>query len=239
MGLMRLNKFIAESGICSRRNADNLIQEGRISVNENIITALGFKIDTDIDTIAYDGEKIQNTEKVYYLLNKPAGYITTSDDERDRNKVVDLVKTKARIFSVGRLDRDTTGVLLLTNDGEFSNFLTHPKNKIDREYLAILNKEFDFDNLFSLKQIDLEDGKVNILSLKKGKNNSQVLIKLAEGRNRVVKRIFEKLGYEVMKLHRISFAGFTTEGLQLGKFKKISYIEITKVFNKYAKSNKN
>lgn len=236
MNLIRLNKYISEAGICSRRKADELIASGRISVNSEIITELGFKINPEKDIVALDGEKIHNEKKVYFVLNKPAGYICTSSDEKGRKKVIDLIKVKQRIFSVGRLDRDTTGVLILTNDGEFANLLTHPKNEVLREYLVTLDKNIDFEKLRKIKVIELDDGPVKIISIKETKSPNEVIIKLNEGRNHIVKRLFNELGFRVKKLHRISFAGITVAGLAFGNFRKLSYIEVLNIKNKYKKN---
>lgn len=236
MSLIRLNKYISEAGICSRRKADELIVSGRISVNSEIITELGFKINPEKDIVALDGEKIHNEKKVYFVLNKPAGYISTSSDEKGRKKVIDLIKVKQRIFSVGRLDRDTTGVLILTNDGEFANLLTHPKNEVLREYLVTVDKNIDFEKLRKIKVIELEDGPVNIISIRETKSPNEVIIKLNEGRNHIVKRLFNRLGFRVKKLHRISFAGITAAGLEFGNFRKLSYIEVLNIKNKYKKN---
>ena len=138
---VRLNKYLAECGVASRRKSDELIAEGRVTVNGNIILELGTKIDTDNDEISIDGEKLKVQSKVYYILNKPKGIITTTSDDKKRKTVVDLIKTNKKIFPVGRLDFNTTGLLLLTNDGEFSNYLTHPINGIEREYEVKLDKE--------------------------------------------------------------------------------------------------
>lgn len=234
MALMRLNKFLSEAGITSRRNADNLIKEGRIQVNNKIVTELGFKIDPNKDKVYFDGELIKPPKFVYYIFHKPAGYITTLKDEKKRKTIFDLIKLPYRVFPVGRLDRDTTGVLLLTNDGDFANFLTHPKNKILREYIATLDKPLPETLIKSLKIINLSDGPVKIDSVAYAdKSKKKIQIALREGRNRIVKRIFAKLGFQVKALHRISYAGFRVNNIPLGKLVQIPESEIKKVYSKH------
>jgi len=235
--LVRLNKYLSENGVCSRRTADELIKEGRIQVNRRQVSELGMKIDPAKDSIFVDGEGIKKTKPVYYLFHKPAGYITTLKDEKNRKTIFDILKIKQRVFPIGRLDRDTTGVLLLTNDGDFANLLTHPKNKVSRDYIATLGKEASAARLAGLKKIDLEDGPVRIEEININKSNPfKVKITLQEGRNRVVKRIFAKLGYEVKKLHRSNYAGFTLEELPLGAVKKIHYSKIEETIKRYEKN---
>jgi len=161
MERMRLNKFLSEAGIASRRKADELILEGRIEVNGKVVNQLGFRIDPKKDEVTFDGEPVKMQKYVYYLFHKPAGFITSHKDEKGRKTIFDIIKIKERVFPVGRLDRDTTGVLILTNDGDFANFLMHPKNKIPREYIATLDKPFD-EPFTKLKKVNLEDGPVNI-----------------------------------------------------------------------------
>lgn len=233
---VRLNKYLSEAGVCSRRAADELIKEGRIQVNGKRVTELGKKVSPSVDLISVDGEYIRKVKPVYYLFHKPAGYITTANDEKNRKTIFDIIKIKQRVFPIGRLDRDTTGVLLLTNDGDFANLLTHPKNRVPREYIATLNKEVGTSRLDGITNVELEDGVVRIEKIHVLKSNPQkVKIVLQEGRNRVVKRIFTKLGYEVKKLHRTNYAGFTIEGLPLGVVKKIHYSKIEEIIKRYEK----
>ncbi len=236
MTKVRLNKFLSESGVCSRRAADELITQGRIEINGKVVTELGIKISPDKDRVTFDGEPVRKAKHVYYVFNKPFGYITTANDEKNRKTIFDIFESKERVFSVGRLDRDTTGILLLTNDGEFANLLTHPKNEVPREYIATLNKPFHLTGMNFNKEINLEDGVVKINLIKPFENDlSKVKIVLTEGRNRVVKRLFEKWGYEVKNLHRVFFAGFTVYDLPIGKWKKIPYSKIKKIYERYAK----
>lgn len=233
MEKMRLNKFLSEAGVASRRKADELILEGRIEVNGKVVNQLGFKIDPEKDEITFDGEPVKLKNFVYYLFHKPAGYITSLKDEKGRKTIFDIIKVKERVFPVGRLDRDTTGVLILTNDGDFANFLMHPKNKIPREYIATLDKPFE-EPLTKLKKVHLEDGIVNVDSVEFIDSTRRKLkLILREGRNRVVKRIFGKFGYSVKALHRSSYAGFRVDKIPVGKLIKISPSEIKRIYTKY------
>ncbi len=233
MEKMRLNKFLAEAGVASRRKADELILEGRIEVNGKVVNKFGLKIDPEKDKVTFDGEPVKLRKFVYYLFHKPAGYITSLKDEKGRKTIFDIIRTKERIFPVGRLDRDTTGVLILTNDGDFANFLMHPKNQIPREYIATLDKPFE-EPLQKLKKVHLEDGVVNIDSIEfLDSSRRKLKIILKEGRNRVVKRIFAKFGYSIKALHRSSYAGFRVDKIPVGALVKISPSEIKRIYNKY------
>ncbi len=233
MERMRLNKFLSEAGIASRRKADELILEGRIEVNGKVVNQLGFRIDPKKDEVTFDGEPVKMQKFVYYLFHKPAGFITSHKDEKGRKTIFDIIKIKERVFPVGRLDRDTTGVLILTNDGDFANFLMHPKNKIPREYIATLDKPFD-EPFTKLKKVNLEDGPVNIDTIEfLDSSRKRLKIILREGRNRVVKRIFAKFGYSVKALHRSSYAGFRVDKIPVGKLVKILPSEIKRIYSKY------
>lgn len=233
MEKMRLNKFLSEAGIASRRKADELIFEGRIEVNGKVVNQLGFKIDPEKDEVTFDGEPVKLKKFIYYLFHKPAGYITSLRDEKGRKTIFDIIKVKERVFPIGRLDRDTTGVLILTNDGDFANFLMHPKNKIPREYIATLDKPFE-EPLTKLKKVHLDDGPVNVDSIEfLNASRRKLKLILREGRNRVVKRIFAKFGYSVKALHRSSYAGFRVDKIPVGKLVPISPSEIKRIYNKY------
>lgn len=233
--MMRLNKFIAGTGITSRRKAEELILQGRITVNSRTITDLAYKVEPGKDEILLDGEKIAVRKHLYFLLNKPAGVVTTTNDEKNRKTVVDLIKTNERIYPVGRLDYDTTGVLLLTNDGDFSQLLTHPGNKVPREYEVKLNKPLlveDREKL--LKGIFLKGskGKFIRISAVSRNNFSQVRVTAVEGRNHFVKNMFGTLGYKVLALDRISYAGIRAD-ISTGKYRKLTDTEIRLVTEKY------
>lgn len=220
---MRLNRYIATSGICSRREADQHISAGLVSVNGKVVSEMGYKVQPG-DEVRYNGERIRAEKKVYLLLNKPKGFITTMDDPKARKTVMDLIggACKERIYPVGRLDRATTGVLLFTNDGDMAKKLTHPSHGARKIYSVTLDKNFkraDFNRL--LEGIELEDGPIaaDSLSYVDEKVKNHVGIELHSGRNRIVRRIFEYLGYEVTTLDRTSFAGLTKKQLKRGQYR--------------------
>ena len=234
---IRLNKYLANAGICSRREADVLIQTGVVSINNVIVTELGYKIKPG-DTVQYDGETINAEKKRYVLLNKPKGFITTMDDPRGRKTVMTLVSKacKERIFPVGRLDRETTGLLLFTNDGDMAKKLTHPRYQAKKLYHVELNKSVnkaDFEKL--LNGVDLEDGKskVDQVSFVDDASSREVGVEIHSGKNRIVRRLFEALGYEVVKLDRVQFASITKKDLPRGMYRhltehEVSYLKMTK-----------
>ncbi|MFP4046697.1 MAG: pseudouridine synthase [Bacteroidota bacterium] len=230
---IRLNKFIANSGICSRREADDLIKNGLITVNGEKVTELGAKVNPG-DDVRYKNQKLKSEKPVYILLNKPKDVVTTLSDEKDRRTVIDIVKNACpqRVYPVGRLDRNTTGVLLLTNDGELAKRLTHPKYKKRKIYHVVLDKPVvkrDMDEM--VKGIELEDGVIaaDTVNYPEEEDKTQVGIEIHSGQNRVVRRIFEKLGYKVKKLDRVYFAGLTKKNLQRGKWRFLTEKEINKL----------
>lgn len=226
---VRLNKYISQCGIASRRKADLLIEEGRISVNGKTVTSLGYQVDTQKDLVKFDGEKVKSEKLVYFLLNKPKGVITSTSDEKNRKTVVDLINTKNSIFPVGRLDYNTTGVLLLTNDGDFANKLTHPSNKFIREYEVILSDEITLEVEQKLLRGIILDGRksrfININFPKKEKRDF-VQVSTEEGRNHFVKKMFDIVGLNVNKLDRIKFGEFTSAGLKRGEYRQLTSREI-------------
>lgn len=229
--LVRLNKFISNAGICSRREADDLITAGLISVNGKIVTELGTKISRS-DEVKYNNETMRKERHVYVLLNKPKDFITTADDPEKRNTVMELVASacKERIYPVGRLDRNTTGILLLTNDGELTKKLTHPSSNVAKVYHVELDKNVKLIDLEKIGEgMELEDGfiKVDEIAYANTTDGSQVGIQLHSGRNRIVRRIFESLGYEVKKLDRVSFAGLTKKDLPRGRWRFLTDLEIS------------
>ena len=233
----RVSKFIANSGYASRRNVEKLIMEGKVLVNGEV-AILGQKVSNN-DVIEVDGTIINhNTGNYeYYLLNKPRGVISTSSDEKGRKTIVDLIDTKTRIYPVGRLDYDTTGAILLTNDGELTNKLIHPKNKIDKVYLAKVSGIMLVNDLKKLeKGIKIDDyktspAKVKLKSYDKKTNTSLVLITIHEGHNHQVKKMFEVVGYDVKKLTRLSFAGFDVKSLKSGEYRKLSLKEVQRLYS--------
>ena len=228
---MRLNRFLAHAGICSRRDADALIADGMVTVNGKIITEMGFKVGPT-DDVRYAGERLKSERKVYVLLNKPKGFITTVDDEKARKTVMDLVANacKERIYPVGRLDRATTGVLLLTNDGALAKKLTHPSHGAKKIYQVTLDKAFEAGDMVKLKKgLTLNDGPVTIDRAEFVQEDDLFTlgVELHVGRNRIVRRIFEHLGYEVVKLDRTSFGGLTKKSLERGQYRLLNEKEIS------------
>jgi len=233
-GLIRLNRYIANSGVCSRRKADELIAAGVVSVNGEAVTELGAKVDPAKDDIKYNGERLKREKMVYVLLNKPKDYITTTDDPQERHTVMELVSkaTKERIYPVGRLDRNTTGLLLMTNDGNLAEKLSHPRNNISKIYNVELNKSLtqgDFNKI--VFGLELEDGfvKPDDLSYVIGGSKKEVGVQIHSGKNRIVRRIFESLGYEVVKLDRVVYANLTKKDLPRGRWRYIEERELVQL----------
>ncbi len=230
-GLIRLNKFLANSGVCSRREADVLIESGAVSVNGEIVTRLGTKVKPS-DTVFYNGQKLRAEKKVYVLLNKPKDFITTTDDPQKRKTVLDLVRKagRERIFPVGRLDRNTTGLLLLTNDGELAKKLTHPSHGVKKLYEAHLDKPLTKADMVAISEGVVLDGEKvipdAIAYAGTGEKKEKVGVELHSGQNRVVKRIFEHFGYKVVKLDRSVFAGLTKKDLPRGKWRFLTEKEV-------------
>ncbi len=229
--LMPLNKYIAHAGVAARREAAEMVKKGLVKVNGELITEPGHKVSTK-DEVRVNGKKIfPAKDLVYILLNKPKDYITTTDDPQGRKTVVDLIvkATGERVYPVGRLDRNTSGVLLLTNDGELAQKLTHPSNEVKKVYHVTLNKPLekkDFDQI--LKGVVLEDGAagVDVLAYADVKDKTQIGVEIHSGRNRIVRRIFEHLGYDVKGLDRVTFAGLTKKNVERGKWRFLSEKEI-------------
>lgn len=230
---IRLNKYIANSGICSRREADQLIAEGTIKVNGVVVTELGYKVKPE-DSVKYNNKVLKPEKFAYVLLNKPKDFITTMDDENERKTVMQLVAnaTNERIYPVGRLDRNTTGLLLFTNDGELAQKLTHPSNKVKKIYEVELDKPItaeDFDKIADGK-IHLFDGPVKVDEIAIISPSKKVIgIEIHEGRNRIVRRIFESLGYDVLKLDRVMYAGLTKKNVSRGSWRYLTATEVNKI----------
>ena len=229
-GLIRLNKYISNSGVCSRRDADKLISEGRVTVNGEVATELGFKVSPD-DDVRYDGQRLNPERKVYLLLNKPRGFVTTLDDPHAERTVMQLVQNACseRIYPVGRLDMQTTGVLLFTNDGELAKKLTHPSYEKKKVYHVQLDQDFlpeDQEKL--LKGIELEDGLIaaDELGMIDPDDARQIGIEIHSGKNRIIRRMFNHLGYQVVKLDRVLFAGLTKKDLPRGRYRFLTPQEI-------------
>ena len=228
--LIRLNRFIAGSGVCSRREADEIIKKGWITVNGKQVTDLGIKVSTG-DDIRYKNKKLATEKKVYILLNKPKDYVTTLEDPHADHTVIDLIgeACSERVYPVGRLDKSTTGVLLLTNDGDLAGRLTHPKYNRKKIYHVFLDRVASKNDLFKLTEgIELEGETVSAdaVSYTDPDDRSQLGIELHSGQNRVVRRLFEKLGYKVKKLDRVYFAGLTKKNLPRGKWRFLTEKEV-------------
>ena len=227
---IRLNKFLANAGVCSRREADEFIQAGVVLVNGQVVTELGTKV-LRSDEVKFHDQPVSLEKKVYVLLNKPKDYVTTVDDPQQRKTVMDLVKDACpeRIYPVGRLDRNTTGVLLLTNDGEMASKLTHPKFLKKKVYHVYLDKNVTLHDMQQISEgIELEDGEVRADSVEYAdeRDKSQVGIEIHSGKNRIVRRIFESLGYRVVKLDRVQFAGLTKKNLRRGDWRFLTEQEV-------------
>ena len=233
----RLQKVIANLGYCSRRKAEELISEGKVSVNGNIVTELGTKVKTS-DTIEVEGNILDNNKNYeYYILNKPRGVVTTTHDEHDRKTVVDLIDTNTRIYPVGRLDYDTTGLLLLTNDGVLANKLMHPSSKIDKTYVAKIEGMISLISVKKLRSGVVIDGyktrpaRVKIKSVNKKTNKSIVEITISEGKNHQVKKMFEAVGHHVEKLKREKYAIFDIRDLKVGDYRKLTFKEVSILYS--------
>ncbi len=232
----RLQKVIANSGYTSRRKAEELITEGQVKVNGKIIKELGTKVSYN-DVITINGETInREIEKEYYLLNKPRGYICSLKDEHDRKTVTSIIETNKRIYPVGRLDYDTTGLLLLTNDGELDNILMHPSNNIEKIYIAKIEGILTIEELNKLKKGITIDGikcipkKVKVRKKDITKNNEIIEISIVEGRNHIVKRLFSSLKHEVIKLKREKYAFLDVKDLQSGEYRTLNKKEVKKLY---------
>ncbi|NPD45216.1 MULTISPECIES: pseudouridine synthase [unclassified Lentimicrobium] len=229
--LIRLNKFLAHSGVCSRREADKHIQAGMVRVNGEVIKEMGHKVHPT-DRIQYDGKTLKREKLVYVLLNKPKGFITSMDDPFERKTVMSLVEhaVKERIYPVGRLDRNTTGLLLFTNDGQMAKKLTHPSHQIKKIYHVTLDKDLELEHFETIMNegVDLEDGliKPDAIAYVYDDNKREIGIEIHSGKNRIVRRIFEKFDYQVFKLDRVKFGGLTKKDLPRSKWRFLTLPEI-------------
>lgn len=232
----RLQKVIASAGVTSRRKAEELIKEGKVQVNGKVVTELGTKVNTT-DEILVNNKLITIEDKEYYLLNKPRGVVTTTADDKDRKIVTDLINTKARIYPIGRLDYDTTGALLLTNDGDFANIVMHPKSGIDKVYLAKLEGIIKGEQINTLKKgvkldnVLVKASRVKLKKINPEKNTCMVEITIHEGKNHQVKRMFEAVGFHVEKLHRERVGIFAVQDLKSGEYRKLSPKEVSIIYS--------
>lgn len=244
MKMDRIQKVIAHAGICSRRKAEELIKTGHVKVNGEVVTELGTTV-CKKDIIMVDDTIIQKEEKVYYLLYKPRGVVSTTSDDKKRRTVVDLVATNQRIFPVGRLDYDTSGIIFLTNDGEFANYLMHPKHEIDKVYIAKIKGILTKEEIIALKNGVLIDGKktskskLKVKSINKKTQTSIVALTIHEGRNHQVKKMFETVNHQVLKLKRERIAFFDLSGLKSGEYRKLNPKEVKQFFALLKQGNLN
>ena len=227
---IRLNKYIANSGICSRREADTYIEHGSVQVNGKLVTEMGYKVQAE-DIVQFDGTSITPEQKKYVLLNKPKNYITTMEDDRGRKTVMELIAnaSKERIYPVGRLDRNTTGLLLFTNDGDLAKKLTHPKHNVRKLYHASLDKKLELRDLEKLRGEVVIEGKkvfIDAISFVNGEPKTEIGIEIHSGRNRIVRKIFEHVGYKVNKLDRVIFAELTKKNLPRGRWRELTNLEV-------------
>lgn len=230
---IRLNRYIANAGICSRREADTYIAAGSVSVNGTVVTAMGYQVKR-ADEVRFEGRKLQPEKKEYVLLNKPKNFITTTRDEKGRRTVMELVAkaSKARLVPVGRLDRNTMGLLLFTNDGDVAKKLTHPKHGVRKLYHVHLDKNLTAAHLHRIASgLELEDGVVRVAAVSyiQGESKKEAGLELHSGRNRIVRRIFEHLGYQVVKLDRVVFAGLTKKDLPRGHWRHLTEQEVIRL----------
>ncbi len=229
--MIRLQKAIADAGYCSRRDAEKLILENRVKVNGIVVSELGSKV-SENDYIMVDNKKLKRKRKEYYVLFKPKSIISSTNDEFDRTTVVDLIDTNERIYPVGRLDYDTTGLILLTNDGDFANLMMHPSSKIKKTYIAYVDGLIEANQVKQLERGVLVDkkmtgkAKVRIMEKDFKNDNSKVQIIIAEGRNHQVKKMFEVVGLKVRKLHRQSYGSINLNGLVAGEYRKLNQSEV-------------
>ena len=232
----RLQKFIANSGYTSRRKAEELILEGKVIVNGEVVTNLGYKVDSN-DEVVINGMRIEKENKVYYLLNKPRGYVSSTSDDKGRKVVTDIINTSLRVYPVGRLDYDTTGALILTNDGEFANLMMHPKSKIDKLYIAKIKGILFKNEIEKLRKgieingVKTARARIRVKKYDKKTDTSIVEVIIHEGRNHQVKRMFEAVGHEVLKLKREQIAFLTLEGLSSKEYRMLTPKEVKRLYN--------
>jgi len=227
---VRLNKFLSHCGVASRRNADEIIEQGRVEINGNVVTELGTRVDPETDTVAVDGEVVRLPEKyTYVLLNKPKDTITTVKDERGRKTVMDVVSLRGRYYPVGRLDRNSTGAIIITNDGELAHRLMHPRFEVEKAYYVRLDKPLDEKDRMKLLRgvtIDRKPAKAEEITLIEKTKRTEVGVVLHEGRNRQIRKMFEVLEYDVKALDRVAYAGLTCQGMKRGEWRHLTKKEV-------------
>jgi pseudouridine synthase len=230
---VRINRFLAMSGVASRRAAEELVLVGEVRVNGKVVESLATQVDPERDAVTVGGKRVQAADRlIYIIMNKPKDYITTAKDEKDRRTVFDLLSIKDRVFPIGRLDRNTTGVLLFTNDGFIATKLMHPSSEVKKEYHVSIDRSLDEEHREKLsKGVYLDDGKTApaVIETIPGTKNKEIVVTIHEGRNRQVRRMFESLGYEIVHLNRISYGGVTAAGLARGKWRFLTAPEIRRL----------
>ena len=232
----RLQKYLSSCGIASRRKSEELILAGKVKVNGKVVTELGIKV-SEKDEVEVENMEVYRKEKEYYLLYKPEKTICSVSDEKGRTTVVDLIETDEKIFPVGRLDYDTTGLLLLTNDGEFTNKLTHPKGFVEKTYIAkvsgiVTGKEIhELEEGIELEGVKTKKARAKLKKIDKKNNKTYVELTITEGRNHQVKNMFAALGHKVLKLKRISYALFDLEGMKIGEYRRLTAKEVKQLYN--------
>lgn len=232
----RLQKYLSKCGVASRRKSEELIKNGKVSVNGEVVRELGTKVSSK-DLVMVSGNVINYEDKEYYLLYKPEKVVTTTKDEKGRTSVIELINSEAKIFPVGRLDYDTSGLLILTNDGELTNLLTHPKNDIEKEYSVKIDGIIKVPEIKTLEKGVVIDGvktkkcKIKLKKIDKKNNKSYLMITLTEGRNHEVKNLFNYFGYKVLKLKRERFDFLTLDGLKKGEYRRINPKEVKELYN--------
>ncbi|MCU7490890.1 MAG: pseudouridine synthase [Bacteroidota bacterium] len=233
---MRLNRYLSECGLGSRRKVEEFILQGRVEINGKTIDQLAYNVEPGKDAVTFDGEKVKPQLKAYYLLNKPKGFVTTTSDEKNRRTVMELIKSNIKVFPVGRLDYNTTGVLILTNDGDFTNYLLHPNNKVRRVYRAVIDRPLEVkDKEKMLKGLFLDGRRGRFEEIIVTKKSTIINVTAIEGRNHFVKKMFQTLGYNVVELSRINYGGITLGDLPLGGWRELTAAEINSITKKYEK----
>lgn len=228
---MHLNHYLAQTGLCSRRNAVTLIEQGLIAINGKYITEPHYQVQKT-DAVVYKGKKLTPQSKTYILLNKPVGYVSTTEDELGRKTIFDLVPKKGKLFSIGRLDKETSGLIILTNDGQLANTIAHPRYSIYKTYAATLDRQLDYHDLLRIKNgIKLEDGfiKVDKVTYASRANHKTVYVTISSGKKRIIRRIFGSLDYQVYFLDRINVAGIGKKGLKSGAWRNLTAYEVKKL----------
>ncbi|MDO5027075.1 MAG: pseudouridine synthase [Tissierellia bacterium] len=229
---MRINKYIARSGLCSRRKADQLILDGKIKVNGEVLKELGYQVKND-DLVYFEDQVLKPVkEKIYYILNKPVGFVCTNEDRFAEKTIFDLIKSKEKLFSIGRLDADSRGLIIITNDGDLYNRIMHPRRQVFKEYEISLDKDFNLDDKKLIEEgVDIGDYITSRSYIKLGSKKNKLTIKISEGKNRQIRRMFDKFSYKVLDLNRIAIEDLKLENLKLGQYRELTEDEIDYLYS--------